>query len=130
MPKEGLCYRYLLSLVDESPTVRAMADHLVSDAMIKAPALAHTHFLEVMCVLNDALEVWTALRRRSPLGGSQTASQAGGASQGGSSQAGFGTQGWQTFGIASKSPGSLLGDVTGESTGAQSRRFVIYKVCP
>ena len=68
--------------MDESPTVRAMADHLVSDAMIKAPALAHTHFLEVMCVLNDALDVWTALRRRSPVGASQ-----GGA---GASQAAFG----------------------------------------
>ena len=115
-----------------------MADHLVSDAMIKAPALAHTHFLEVMCVLNDALDVWTALRRRSPVGANQGgagASQAAlGASQapgagGGASQTGFGTQGWQTFGMASKTPGNLLGDVAGEGTGAQSRRFVIYKVC-
>lgn len=61
--------------MDESPTVRAMADHLVSEAMIKSPALAHTHFLEVLCVLNDALGVWTALRR---VGGSQGASQGAG----------------------------------------------------
>lgn len=115
--------RYLLSLVDESPTVRAMADHLVSEAMLKAPALAHTHFIEVLCVLNDALEVWTALRRRSP--GTGGASQGG--SQGGPDIAG--SQGWQTAGMAVRTPGSLLGEVAGDTTGAQSRRFVIYKVC-
>jgi hypothetical protein len=117
--------------VDESPTVRAMADHLVSEAMIKSPALAHTHFLEVLCVLNDALDVWTAVRRRSPAGAgfSQGASQGFGPSQASATAGGFGSQGWQTFGMASKTPGSLLGDVSGDSTGAQSRRFVIYKVC-
>jgi hypothetical protein len=121
--------RYLLSLVDESPTVRAIADHLVSEAMIKSPALAHTHFLEVLCVLNDALDVWTAVRRRSPAGAGS--SQGAGASQsvGPTQASAFGSQGWQTFGLASRTPGSLLGDLSGESTGAQSRRFAIYKVC-
>lgn len=109
-----------------------MAHHLVSEAMVKSPALAHTHFLEVLCVLNDALDVWTALRRRSPVAGSQGASssQAACASQAGAATGGgFGSQGWQTFGMASKTPGSLLGDVSGVNKGAQSRRFVIYKVC-
>lgn len=105
-----LC-RYLLSLVDDSPTVRAMAEHLVVDAMRKAPSLAHNHFLEAAFVLNNAKAAWLAIRRRG-----------GGGGGGGGSQA---------LSIASSGqlPRALQLQLAAPTADAQSRRFVIYKVC-
>lgn len=103
-----LC-RYLLSLVDDSPTVRAMAEHLVVDAMRKAPSLAHNHFLEAAFVLNNAKGAWLAMRHRSGGGG-----------------------GSQAMSIASSGqlPRALQLQLAAPTADAQSRRFVIYKVCP
>lgn len=96
--------------MDDSPTVRAMAEHLVVDAMRKAPSLAHNHFLEAAFVLNCAKAAWLAMRRR---GGAA----ASGSSQGASLSAGCDL------------PRSLQRQLAGASPEAQARRFVIYKVC-
>ncbi|EFJ45782.1 hypothetical protein VOLCADRAFT_118285 [Volvox carteri f. nagariensis] len=49
----GLCDRFLLALVDESPSVRQLAQYLLSDSLVaKAPMLAYNHFIESLFVLN------------------------------------------------------------------------------
>eukprot|EP00892_Ulva_mutabilis_P001643 jgi/Ulvmu1/1147/UM107_0021.1 len=105
-----LFVQYLLSLVDDSPTVRAMAEHLVVDAMRNAPSLAHNHFLEAAFVLNSAKAVWIAVRRqggRGDVGGSQAAMAL--------------TSGCEL-------PRALKRQLSGPAPDAQARRFVIYKV--
>ncbi|GIL49185.1 hypothetical protein Vafri_5652 [Volvox africanus] len=48
-----LVHRFLLALVDESPSVRQLAQYLLSDSLAsKAPLLAYNHFLESLFVLN------------------------------------------------------------------------------
>ncbi|GLI65850.1 hypothetical protein VaNZ11_009480, partial [Volvox africanus] len=48
-----LVHRFLLALVDESPSVRQLAQYLLSDSLAsKAPLLAYNHFLESLFILN------------------------------------------------------------------------------
>lgn len=83
-----------------------MAEHLIVDAMRKAPSLAHNHFLEAAFVLNNAKAAWLAIRRQGGGGGSQALS------------------------IASSGdlPRALQRHLAGPTPEAQARRFVIYKV--
>lgn len=48
------CCSFLLALVDESPSVRSLAQYLLGDSLAaKAPMLAYNHFVESLFVLND-----------------------------------------------------------------------------
>ncbi|KAK9813253.1 hypothetical protein WJX72_011494 [[Myrmecia] bisecta] len=49
-----LFHRFLLALVDDSPSVCALAEFLLGDTLAsKAPLLAYNHFVESLFVLND-----------------------------------------------------------------------------
>ncbi|KAL0028583.1 hypothetical protein WJX79_003483 [Trebouxia sp. C0005] len=49
-----LFHRFLLALVDDSPSVCALAEYLLTDTLAsKAPLLAYNHFVEALFVLND-----------------------------------------------------------------------------
>ena len=56
--------RYVVALVDDSPTVRQMARILVADVLKKMPQLAHNQFLELVFLLNKSMSVWRRMRRR------------------------------------------------------------------
>jgi hypothetical protein len=95
-------YRYLLALVDDSPTIRKMARILIADVLKKTPTLAHNHFLEVVFLLNSCVAVWRRARHREA-----------------SSEGHLGMSDCSAVQQAK---------LTGSSPEARARRFVIYKV--
>lgn len=92
-----------MALVDDSPTVRLMAQTLITDVLSNVPTLAHNHFLEVMFLVNGSAAAWRASRRA---GDPQDT----------------------LLNVTDFSPVSQA-SLSGPTEEARGRRFSIYKVC-
>jgi hypothetical protein len=92
-----------VALVDDSPTVRLMAQTLITDVLSKVPTLAHNHFLEVMFLVNGSAAAWRSARRSGDAQDSM-------------------------LNVTDFSPLSQA-NLSGPTKEARARRFSIYKVC-